>query len=280
MELKDFVVQRMYNEMEPMRVEVALLHKQINAIDKKSHQVALAGTTLLEKKLQAASPKLEALFDQTNQRLTHAEGVLRELGALHDKFAQRHDSLVECLQDLDKRVEHIDEKLVSSRALNLETGKMLALDLEPRKAPSPLSSRPGLGALTALPEEYIMPPHPLPGLDDRGHAPLLPNCDSSGELGNRIWAVKDHQASLQVEEFSFNVNRRPGTSLGMVLRDDGKKLVVDQAGTDGSLALPVIQGDRIVAIDGIRGHSKELLKLIRRTGCFVITCQRLLSTSL
>merc|ERR1719491_1112062 len=125
-----------------------------------------------------------------------------------------------------------------------------------------------------------MPPHTRPGLGDRGGFSRAPREDSRGGPGGHVWAAKEHQASLEVEEFSFNVNRRPGTSLGMVLRDDGSKLVVDQASTDGNgLALPVSQGDRIVAIDGIRGDSKRLLQLIRRTGLLGITCQRLLSTS-
>jgi len=270
MELKDFVRQRMYSEMEPMRVEVALLHKQIKAIDEKTQHVALVGSPQ-EKKLEVVSPKLEALFDDTNNRLIHAEGVLRELGALHDKFAQRHDSLVECLQDLDKRVEHIDEKLVASKQI----------DLEARKAPCPSVPRPGVGELF-LTDEYIMPPHTRPGLREDGYAAVAPMCSSRGGSGGHIWAAKEHQASLQVEEFTFNVNRRPGTSLGMVLRNDGSKLVVDQAGDGGpqGITMPVNPGDRIVAIDGIRGDSKKLLELIRRTGQFTISCQRLLSTTL
>merc|ERR1719198_2411369 len=100
---------------------------------------------------------MDSKLRETNNRVTQAESVLRELGALHDKFAQRHDSLVSCLQDLDRRVESMDGSAKSSKKI----------DLEARKAPSPVRARPGVGELVplpTLPEEYIMPPHTRPGL--------------------------------------------------------------------------------------------------------------------
>lgn len=283
MELKEFVRQRMYSEMEPIRVQVALLHKQIRTIDEKTQHVALIGSppdAVQEKKSTTPqhiiSPDMEAWMDtklrETNNRVTHAEGVLRELGALHDKFAQRHDSLVNCLQQLDKRVGEMDGLGKSSKQI----------DLEARKAPCPSVPRPGVGELVALPDEYIMPPHTRPGLGSLAgtapHPTVAPSCSSRGSAGGQVWKANDQQASLEVEEFSFCVDRGPGMSLGMVLRDDGSKLVIDQINEGNTM--PVTLGDRIVAIDGIRGESKRLLELIRRTGQFTISCQRLLSTSL
>merc|ERR1719408_435085 len=88
MELKEFVRQRMFSEMEPIRVQVALLHKQVQTIDEKTQQVALIGRpsdAIQEKKAmtpqETISPDVQAWMDsklrETNNRVSHAEGVLR-----------------------------------------------------------------------------------------------------------------------------------------------------------------------------------------------------------
>jgi hypothetical protein len=302
MDIKEFVRQRMYSEMEPIRVDLAMLAKQVQVLDVKTQQVALVGSQLPEseeKKLgEILSPKIEAWVEgklqglqDTNSRLSHAEGVLRELGALHDKFALRHDSLVECLQDLDKRVEQIDGLVVANKQMDMAVTKLPSGGM----APHPSAPRPGVKELVPLPGEYqtIPPPQsragfaePIkPPFGEGGHAraasrqaPVTPSSASRGASGGNVWTANDHEAYLQVKEFTFSVNRIAGVSLGMVLRDDGSKLVIDKI--NEGITLPVCQGDRIVAIDQIRGDSKKLLELIRRTGQLAISCQRLLSTSL
>jgi len=295
MAVKEYVRQQLYGEMEPLKVQVALLQKQLHVLEETCKAVVPARSmsrdsnhsgrgSPSEKKLDEMGPSIEnwmhdhesKLSDQT-ARLTKAEGVLRELGALHDKFAQRHDSLVECVQDLDTRIDHVD-KAHSTLRKNME--------LVPSTAPQgPLSSVPEHRAAahhekSAMPPGWVPPPGAggFAGAAPSAGPPNVPPAAPGTGAAAHVWTASEHQASLEVEEFSFDVDRRPGMSLGMILRNDGSKLVVDQM-SEGS-AVPVSVGDRIVAIAGIRGDSKVLLELIRRTGKFQITCQRLLSTTL
>jgi len=290
MELKEFVRQRMYTEMEPIRVEVASLHKKMQMLDQKT-STALALPDVrkdeaLEKKLDVVSPQMEAMVEEMNGRVTKAEGVLRELGALHDKFAQRHDSLVQCLANLDKRVSQMDDTVAKTKAL---------VDVSPVKAP--MSNVAKLGEVdprdrespknmnSAAKDMATTPRYARPGLGALGgevaQTPMQPQTPMQGRVdsrGKNIWNAIDQKASLEVEEFSFNVSRRSGVPLGVVLRDDGFKLIVEKIEPGNSL--PVNPGDRLVAIDGVRGDSKVLLEMIKRTGQLTISCQRLLSTSI
>jgi hypothetical protein len=284
--VKEYVRQQLYGEMEPIRVQVALLQKQMHILDEKSQQLVPARherensrvsdrSALSEKKLEEMNPHLENLIHitetklgETTTRLARAEGVIKEITALQDKFTQRQDSLTECMQDLDSRFDRVHRIVMKE-------------NFDPIK---PVPPAPNSNHLQSVPEHYapqhgykdemtpgwVPPPAPY-------NAPATRPPPPSAAAAH-VWTASDHQASLEVEEFSFQVDRRPGVSLGMILRNNGSKLVVDQASNGSSL--PVSQGDRIVAIDGIRGDSHILLELIQRTGKFKITCQRLLSTTL
>jgi len=284
MAVKDFVRQQMFSEMEPIRVQVALLQKQLQILDEKSTQVAMIPPRSnsrdqgMEKKanmIEEVNPEMENWmkdttdkFGEVHNRVARAEGVLRELGALHDKFAQRHDSLVECVRDLDVRIDHVDN-VVATKHTQVH-----------------VPSGPPTGPLPTLHEEELFKPGhsplppgfvPPPGGGQFSGAVPAPAGAPAGAVAS-VWTAQEHQAALEVEEFGFDVNRIPGVSLGIVLRNDGSKLVVDQI--QEGCTMPVNQGDRIVGIDGIRCESKQLLELIRRTGKLKITCQRLLTTSL
>lgn len=303
MAVKEYVRNQLYAEMEPLKVQVAVLQKQLVVLDEKSKAIVPArsnsrksdNSELAEKKLEDMNPRLEEMMNQhdaklneTNSRLAEAERVLRDFGAINDKFARRHDSLVECVQDLDGRLDQVDK----------------AQQKAAQQVPSPLPH----GMLPSVPENYAavheaeghswpaqLPPGPVPppggsgfhgappppgGSGFAGKAPTTPhhNAPSGNGKAALIWTASEHQASLEVEEFSFQVDRIPGMPLGMILRNDGSKLVVDQI-SEGT-HFPIAPGDRIVAIDGIRGESQSLLDMIKRTGTFQISCQRLLSTTL
>jgi hypothetical protein len=304
MAVKEYVRQQLYGEMEPIRVQVALLQKQLQILDEKAQAIVPARndsresgrSALSEKKLQdEMSPRLENWMNKQEHEITEnqtriakAENVLRELGALHDKFTQRHDSLVVCVQDLDARIENVDKAM--ARKMDFDASKMQSIPngMLP-SVPEDYASNHGGGYGAhngggALPPGYVPPPgHPQPqsggAMFGGPQQPRTANVQAQAPgAAAHVWTACDHQASLEVEEFTFPVDRQPGVSLGMILRNDGSKLVVDQ--TSEGCNIPVATGDRIVAIEGIRADSKGLLELIRRTGKFQITCQRLLSTTL
>lgn len=287
MAVKEYVRQQMFSEMEPIRVQVEMMKKQLLILDEKSVAVVPARSNSrgserqleTEKKMMegeggANDPRLEGFmkdqadkFGEVHSRVGRAEGVLRELGALHDKFAQRHDSLVECVRDLDVRIDNVDNAVA--------------------RAQVPLTP-PG-GPLPSVPEDFVpdykghapMPPGFVPppaGFGQQHHAGAPPSAQKADPGNNAVWTAREHAAALEVQEFGFEVERIAGVSLGIVLRNDGSKLVIDQI--QEMCKMPVQDGDRIVGIDGIRADSKKLLELIRRQGTLRITCQRLLTTSL
>lgn len=262
--VKEFVRQQLYGEVEPLRVQVALLQNQIRSLDQ---QLALGDSHASpEKKLMESdwiSPRLESWmteqdnkFYETSARLEKAEGVLKELGMLHDKFLTRHDALVQCVQDIDERV----DKAIAGKQLGPDTSKFATGHPgEPHNALAPDAFGFGAPTNSVLPTPHVDDPAPQNG-------------------SHQVWMAGEHQAALEVEQFSFQVERKPGTSLGMILRNDGKKLVIDKI-VEGC-PLPVKVGDRIVGIDGIRAESERLLEMIRRNGTLQITCHRLLTTTL
>jgi len=285
MAVKEYVRQQMFSEMEPIRVQVEMMKKQILILDEKSVAVVPARSNSrgsdrqleTEKKMTEGGendPRLEGFmkdqadkFNEVHNRVGRAEGVLRELGALHDKFAQRHDSLVECVRDLDVRIDNVDNAVARAKV--------------------PLTP-PG-GPLPSVPEDFVpdykghapMPPGFVPppaNFGNQQHAGAKPSEQRADPGNNAVWTAREHAAALEVEEFAFEVERLAGVSLGIVLRNDGSKLVIDQI--QDICKMPVQDGDRIVGIDGIRADSKKLLELIRRQGLLRITCQRLLTTSL
>jgi len=270
MAVKEYVRQHIFNEMEPMKVQVAMLQKQLNEVVEKSTEVVPVRSNSepnrsIEEKAQDISPRVENWMyvsenriGETNARVGKVENVLRELGALHDKFTQRHDSLVECVQDLDQRVDHVKTALETKPRMNMDvqTNGLLSV---------PEGHHQGL-ALPSIPPGGWVPPH---GSRNFGSGP---------QHGNATFLALEHEASLEVEELSFTVERRSGAPLGMILRNDSSTLVVDKI--TESCTMPVMMGDRIIAVDGVHGDSKTLLELMRRIGNFSITIHRLLSTTL
>jgi hypothetical protein len=291
MAMKEYVRAQMFTEMEPMRVQVALLQKQLQELDVKSQQLVALNprnksresdqSALSEKKQQEMSPRVEnwmheqdTKITETNSRVGKVEGVLRELGALHDKFAQRHDSLVECVRDMDLRIDHVDK-------IATQTQNAPAVHVPAGPPGGPLASVPEDGVIDghgSLPPGFVPPPPGGGGYAGAAQHSKSGAASSSSGSGAQVFTAREHQAQVEVEEFDFEVSRQSGVSLGVVLRNDGSKLVVDQI--NEGCGMPVIPGDRIVAIDGCRGDSKALLEMIRRTGKFKIICQRLLNTSL
>lgn len=271
--VKEFVRQQLYGEVEPLRVQVALLQNQIRSLDQ---QLALGDSHASpEKKLMESdwiSPRAEAWMTEqdnkayeTSARLEKAEGVLKELGMLHDKFLTRHDALVQCVQDIDERV----DKAIAGKQLGPDTSKLgTGPSGEHMNALAPEATGLGFG----FPTNSVLP---TPHLDDPA---VDANAVRPQNGSHQVWMAGEHQAALEVEQFSFQVERKPGTSLGMILRNDGKKLVIDRI-VEGC-PLPVKVGDRIVGIDGTRADSERLLEMIRRNGTLQITCHRLLTTTL
>jgi len=89
--------------------------------------------------------------------------------------------------------------------------------------------------------------------------------------------IRHHQAYVEIEEFSFQVDRCANMPLGMTLHEDGRALAVRHVFS--TCSMPIIEGDRIIAINGSRGDSKVLMYMIRGTGFLDVTCQRMLSAT-
>jgi hypothetical protein len=299
MAVKDYVRQQLYGEMEPIRVQVAVLQKQLQELDVKTQGMVVPiggspgrnnsrGSDLSEKKLEEMSPRLEnwmtkqeSDLGETNNRLAEAERVLRDLGAGCEKFTQRHDSLFVFVQDLDRRIDDVDKAAQANHQeakFNHQQVLAKAVTSAPMPHNSPLPTPDHHGGYAAGPLPIPTPAWAPSPLASPGGQPISAAAAAAAGLPQNKWTASDQSASLEVEEFNFQVDRKPGMSLGMILRNDGSKLVVDKI-SEGS-SVPVTLGDRVVAIDGIRGDSKVLLELVRRTGKFKITCQRLLSTTL
>jgi hypothetical protein len=251
--VKEHVKSQLRDELEPLRVQLAVQQRKVQQLDSKvdnfheNHEqtrtelAQLARKEVLEKKMEAEpSPHFEAWRMNYDSRMSKAEGMLSEVSQLQEKFHQRQDLLMQCFADLDDRFEKC-EKMSQNRP-------------------------------TTAQEQHRI--HDDPDLHVMGEKESIPVVPSAGP---NIFMTSTQEASLEVEEFVFQVDKTSG-SLGLVLRNDGDTLIIDKI-NDGCV-LPVNVGDRLVGINGKHMTSNAILEELRRKGRMAITCHRYLSTTL
>lgn len=245
--VKEMVRQQMQAELEPVRMQLADLQKLMQSVDvmtASSRTDPELSDAMMEQKMKPDTSRYENMLAGQGFRLQSAENVLRELGGAFDKFVNRHDALMQHVQDIDFRMDEMDKVI---KAAADEAGRMTKMVPASREnSRKAAASRENSQLLTRT-------------------IGRLPN-----ESSQQFSSVQ--QASQQVEELSFQVDRRYGMPLGIVLRNDGSKLVVDQVLE--SCTIPFNLGDRIVAVDGVRANSKKLLEMVGQNCIFKITCQR------
>lgn len=249
--VRELVARDLYNELEPLRVQLASQQKQLQQLQMQHFharsEIEERSIEISEKKLaDLTSPRFEAWKVLHERRLTNAEHIIREISLAQDKYTQRQDTLMQSFDELDEKI----DKMASSKV-------PLHMQLD-RHAPPASMGDAGFGLHTGL--------SPAPETFGRAVESALPKTASS------VFT----KSGVEVEEFTFDVDKSSG-SLGLILKNDGDMLLIEKISS--GCVLPVNIGDRVVAVNGVRDDNKAMLEELRRNFRLSLTCERELITT-
>lgn len=264
--VRELVAHDLHNELEPLRVQLALQQKQLQLLEYRYQefaqqaqhtrsQIEHRSNERSEKKQldMEPNPGFEAFKAFHERRLSSAEHIMREMSLVQDKSAQRQDGFGNLLTTLMHSFSELDEKIdkVASSKMTVVPPHM-----QPDRTAPPASMGDADFGLSPLPET----------------------------LGRTVESVMSNTAScvftksgIEVEEFTFEVDRTSG-SLGLMLKNDGDMLAIEKI--NSGCILPVNVGDRLVAVNGVRDDNNAMLEELRRKVRLSLTCERALFTTI
>jgi len=262
--MKEYCNQQFSRQIEPLQAQVTLLvlDKQMRSFEEKTIQARVA---LLAEQMRSFEEKTSQQAAEHDRVTENVQIVSGSESKVEKEFSAALDvggNVVPISSVFPSGSEPSWPGYSGSPPTSAVTGPPGA---EAQKRPSGASSSWGLAALF--------------GCGAKGPSLWRTHCKADAEPQSEIRFDRmgpGDEVCPGVEEFSFSVHRKPGSSLGLNLSVERAHLVVTQVNRQQS---PLCHGDRIVAIGGVRGDGEELLQMIRRTGTFTITCQRSPSTS-